>query len=37
MSFPLIEFADLSQAYGDFVALSGLRGALPPGSTGLGG
>jgi ABC-2 type transport system ATP-binding protein len=37
MSSPLIEFSDLSQAYGDFVALSGLSGEIPPGSIGLVG
>ncbi len=37
MSPPLIEFADLSQSYGDFVALRGLNGAIPSGSIGLVG
>ena len=37
MSCPIIEFDDLSHSYGDFVALSGLRGSVPPGSIGLVG
>jgi len=37
MSPPLIELTDLSQAYGDFVALSGLSGTIPTGSIGLVG
>ncbi len=37
MSSPLIEFSDLSQSYGDFVALRGLNGAIPSGSIGLVG
>ena len=37
MSPPLIELTDLSQAYGDFVALRGLSGTIPPGSIGLVG
>ena len=37
MSSPLIELMDLSQSYGDFVALRGLRGAIPSGSIGLVG
>ena len=37
MSSPIIEFADLSQSYGDFVALRGLLGSIPEGSIGLVG
>lgn len=37
MSTPLIELAGLSQAYGSFVALDGLSGAIPPGRIGLVG
>ena len=37
MSSPLIELDGLSQSYGDFVALSGLSGKIPPGSIGLVG
>ena len=37
MSSPIIEFSQLSQAYGDFVALDGLSGSIPPGSIGLVG
>jgi ABC-2 type transport system ATP-binding protein len=37
MSSPIIELADLSQSYGDFVALNGLSGAIPSGSIGLVG
>ncbi|MFC1575065.1 ABC transporter ATP-binding protein [Gemmatimonadota bacterium] len=37
MPSPLIELEDLSQSYGDFVALSGLSGAIPRGSIGLVG
>ena len=37
MSTPVIELAGLTQSYGDFVALSGLNGAIPPGSIGLVG
>lgn len=35
MTSPLIELTDLSQAYGDFVALRGLSGTIPLGSIGL--
>lgn len=37
MASTLIELTDLSQSYGDFVALSGLSGTIPPGSIGLVG
>jgi len=34
---PIIQFTDLSQSYGDFQALNGLNGEIPPGSIGLVG
>ena len=37
MSSPLIELKELSQSYGNFVALSGLNGTVPRGSIGLVG
>ncbi len=37
MSPPLIELRELSQSYGNFVALSGLGGTIPRGSIGLVG
>jgi len=37
MTQPIIEFSDLGHAYGDFVALRGLSGSIPPGSVGLVG
>lgn len=37
MSSPLIELRELSQSYGNFVALSGLSGTIPRGSIGLVG
>ncbi len=37
MSTPLIHLDNLSQAYGDFVALRGLTGSIPLGSVGLVG
>ncbi len=37
MTRPIIEFNDLGYAYGGFVALKGLTGAIPAGSIGLVG